>query len=391
MKMKNYYLLIVLIVLLASTNLCLARDDDKDINFKVVAQSTFLSYKTVKDNFGKKFAKSYFVVQVDIRNENEDKQFIVQTIDVFIDPTQCSEASKFYESLSVGDCKKLFNNYFYIPGEQQPIRSEEVLAAGKADLNRSNRNVGFRFLAFAANMGTILTGFNGLIGRDGILGINVLGTTATAAANALFPNTADVKLENLRNALPTEDIIIKSKESKTFNIFIPTERVFWKDSWNEYIKSAQDSNYDTFKLKKVLELILLSSATGVLVDNNAPKVEALSNDGFRRQKEKVNRANYTEAQIDNVKAFQAKMELLQRNLDNPETKAGAEKTLKNILDSLKKQEGIKTVLQSKVKIKDEPTGKDYLQAIRELMRALFDEENGEALKQTVRDIVINEQ
>jgi hypothetical protein len=138
-------------------------------------------------------------------------------------------------------------------------------------------------------------------------------------------------------------------------------------------------------------LILLSSATGVLVDNNAPKVEALSNDGFKRQTERVNRANYTEAEIDNVKAFSAKMELLQRNLDNPETKAGAEKTLKNILDSLKKQEGIKTVLQSKVKIRDEPEGKDNLQAIRELMRALFDVENGETLKQKVRDIVINEQ
>lgn len=259
---------------------------DEDLNRQIIAQSTFLPYKTVRDNFGKKFAKSYFVIQVDIRNDTLNKQFIVQTLDVLIDPNQCWNGRFIYEGFDYVSCLTTFKKYFIFPTAQQGIRREEVIATGKADLNRSNRNVGFRILAFAAGMGTILTGFNGVLGPDGVKGVNVLGTTVTAATNGLFPNTADEKLENLKNAVPTEDVIIKSKESKTFNIFIPAERVFYRDSWKEYIKPPQDSSRDTFTLKSVLDLLLLSSATGVLVDNDAQKVQVKSDDNLQNQREK---------------------------------------------------------------------------------------------------------
>lgn len=392
MKVKKCSLFATLIILLASINQCLAQEvEDTDPTREVVAKSTFLSYKTVKDNFGKKFAKSYFVIQVDIRNEKLDKQFIVQTIDVLVDPNQCRYAKQIDETFKTDECRAIFDKYFYFLNVQQGIRREEVIGTAKADLNRSNRNVGFRLLAFTANMGTVLTGFKGLIGRDGVLGINVLGTTATAAANALFPNTADEKLDNLRNALPTEDIIIKSKESKTFNIFIPTERMFWKDSWKEYIKSPQDSEYEIYKFKAVLKLILLSSATGVLVDNKAPTVVVKSDDSLRRQEEKIRKVQLTEKDIEDINTFSARTELLQKNLASSSIpiKDQATKSLRDILtefmkvDALVKSEAFKKFV-TEPRITKESEGEAILQAIKDLMRNL----NNEALENKVMEMVV---
>jgi hypothetical protein len=385
MKVKNYFLISALILMLVSSNLCFAqRNNDIDASQKVVAQSTFLSYKTVKDNFGKKFAQSYFVVQVDIRNETLDKQFIVQTVDVVLDPRQCAYAKEYYIDFEKEKCEAVFKSNFLFMGVPQPIRREEVIATGKADLSRSKRNIGFRVLAFSANVGSILTGFTGLIGRDGIRGINVLGTTATSAANALFPDTSDEKLENLRNALPTEDIIIKSKESRTFNIFLPTERIFWEKPWKNYIKPARDSDFEAYQLKAVLDLILISSATGVLIDNDAPTVAVRSDDAIPRQTEKLREANLTDETILVIDRFSATVLLLQKNLNNPATSADATNKLRKIFAEFKKEPGIDSVLSSKTKVTEQSEGKDLLQAIRILMRNLGNEE----LENKVMEIVI---
>lgn len=317
---------------------------DVDASRQVVAQSTFLPFKTVKDNFGKKFAQTYFVIQVDIRNEKLDKQFIVQTIDVIIDPNQCRNGPEIYRDFDVNQCLSIFNKYFRFPNAQQPIRREEVIAAGKADLGRSNRNIAFRALAFSASVGSILGGFNGLLGRDAVKGVGILGTTFTEAAKALIPDTSDEKLENLRNALPTEDVIIKSKESKTFNIFIPTERVFWQESWEKYIEPAKNSDYDTYQLKVILDLFLLSSATGVLVDNEAPKVQVKSDDSVDKLKDKfnlkVNRfavAADASAQIDQI------LKNFGTSLNNAETR----RKIINALKALNNKHDAKTVRLNK--------------------------------------------
>ena len=387
MKIKNYYLTAMLIILCISNKLCLAQENrETDAFQQIVAKSTYLPFKTVKDRYGKKFAQSYFVIQIDIRNEKLDKQFIVQTLDVLFDRRQCRFAQLVDETFNRTECEELFDDFFFFTNAKQPVGRDDVIATGEADLNRSNRNVGFRLLAFSANIGSILTGFNGVLGRDGIKVINVLGTTFTSAANTLFPNTADQKFENLRNALPTEDVIIKSKESQTFNIFIPTERVFWKESWREYIKPARDSDYSVYKFKLVLETIMLSSASGVLVDNDAPKVEVRSDDSLRRQAEKIDEANYSDQQIINIDTFSATMLSLQRGLENTEISTTA--SLRKIVVELKKVQGIKAILESKTTVTEQSDGEVILQAIRVLMRELNNVENREELKQRVRDIVI---
>ncbi len=371
MKKKRYYLLPALIILFGLSNLCLAqKNGDADANLEVVAKSTFITFDDVKNNFGKKFAQSYFVVQVEIHNDKLNKQFIVQTIDVVIDPNQCRYAQQADESFPRDDCKAKFDQYFYIINPLQAIRREEVIATGKADLNRSNRNVGFRVLAFTATMGTILTGFKGLIGRDGILGINVLGTTVSAAANTLFPNIADEKLENLRNAIPTENIIIPSKQSKKFNIFIPTERVFWKDSWKKYIKITKDSSYDTFKLKILLDLIMLSSATGVLVDNDAPKVQVRSDDSLRRQAEKLLTINaFTEDENTRARNAFDTRERLNVELDTPGTASEALKKLRKIVDALRNESQFRLFFDAKT-VTNQSDGKKIVGALRELLKIL---------------------
>jgi hypothetical protein len=257
--------------------------EDVDAGRPIVAESTFLSYKVVKDNFGKKFAQTFFVVQVDLRNEKLDKQFIVQNVSVIIDPNQCIGARQIYNNFDQDDCLAIFDTHFVYPTAQFGTRSDEVLGTGKADLNRSNRNVGFRILEFSAAMGTVLSGFNGVLGPDGVKGMNVLGTTVSAAANRLFPNTADEKYESLRKAQLSEDMIIKSKESRTVNIFIPADRIFYDESWKLYIQSARSATADSYKLKVALDMLLLSTATGVLVDNDAPRVEVRSGDNVANQ------------------------------------------------------------------------------------------------------------
>jgi len=350
MKFKNYYLIASLIMLLISSNICIAQaNTNKNAKLEIVAKSTFLPYKTVKDNYGKKFAQSYFVIQVDIRNEKFDQQFIVQTLDVILNPNQCSLGKELYAKFDVAKCEKIFDDYFVFPNVQQSIRREEVIGTGKADLNRSNRNIGFRILAFSAAMGSILTGFDGVLGPDGVKGINVLGTTVTAAANGLFPNTADEKLENLKNALPTEDVIIKSNESKTFNIFIPTERVFWKDSWERYTRPTKNTDKDTYSLKVILDLLLISSATGVLVDNNAEKVVVRSDDSLRRQTQNFAKITaFSEGETKTTDDFFETMVRLKANLDNPDTNNNATGLLRNIVIDLQKESRFKTFLEGKV-------------------------------------------
>lgn len=390
MKLKKFYLLFGLIMLLVLGNQGFAQNiDDSDATQQVVANSTYVPFKTVKDKYGKKFAQSYFIIQVDIRNEKTNKQFIVQTIDVLFDRRQCRFAQLVDESFRREECEVLFDKFFFFTNSKQPIGRDDVLATGDADLNRSNRNVGFRLLAFSANFGSILTGFPGLIGRDGIRGINVLGTTATAAANALFPDNSDRKRENLRNALPTEDVIIKSKESATFNIFIPTERVFWKDSWQEYIKPARDSSADVYKLKLVLETIMLSSATGVLVDNDAEKVRVRSDDSLRRQAEKFALvAESTDEEIDAANRYNAALDRFERDLASTDNAIVNDATaeLRRIVTRLKTEARFRTFLTTNGRnITDQSDGATILTAIKDLMRSLDGDVD---LENTVMDIVI---
>lgn len=366
---------------------------DEDVSRQIIAQSTFLSYKTVRDNFGKKFAKSYFVIQVDIRNETLNKQFIVQTLDVLIDPNQCWNGRYIYEGFDYVSCLTTFKKYFIFPTAQQGTRREEVIATGKADLNRSNRNVGFRILAFAAGMGTILTGFNGVLGPDGVKGVNVLGTTVTAATNGLFPNNADEKLENLKNAVPTEDVIIKSKESKTFNIFIPTERVFYRDSWNEYIKPPQDSSRDTFTLKSVLDLLLLSSATGVLVDNDAPKVQVKSDDNLQNQKDKFNIVGAVPKSFvvasREANRILAELEAALAPTSSKVMRDTAEKTLRGIVTALLQDKDIEKCLKDK-QITAESGGTQIITNLRLIRGEILQDNSLDGEKQDALVNKINE-
>ncbi|MBK8809432.1 MAG: hypothetical protein IPN69_01690 [Acidobacteria bacterium] len=346
-----------------------------DFTRQIIAESTFLPYKSVKDNFGKKFAQSYFVVQVDIRNEKLSKQFIVQTLDVIIDPNQCQNGRYLYRDFNESLCTAIFEKYFIFPSTQQGIRRDEVIGMAKADLGRSNRNLGFRALSFTASMGTVLSGFKGLIGTDGLLGINVLGTTVSDAAKALFPDSSAEKLENVKSALPTEDVIIKSKESKTFNIFIPTDQIFYDQSWQDYIKPARDADASAYALKKVLKLLLLSTATGVLVDNDAPKVKVQSDDALGKVADKfeIIRAFPEDVVKRNEKALKILMDLESTLRDpDPKKSQAAEKTLKDIVRELRNDPFFEGYFNAKKK--DISTGAGIVKAIDELSRQLFTED-----------------
>ncbi|NNF00863.1 MAG: hypothetical protein HKN25_17740 [Pyrinomonadaceae bacterium] len=265
---------------------------DADANREIVARSTFLPFKIVKDNFGKKFAQSFFVVQVDIINQKLEQQFIVQDLQVIIDPNQCVKAERLYYDFEVYECLRIFSEFFFSPAPKEPIGGKEVIASGKADLNRSKRNIAERILKFSADMGAIIVGFD-ILGPDGVKGINALGTVTTAT-NALFPNTADAKTENLRNAIPADDVVIASKSSKTFNLFIPIDQIFYKKSWEKYKKPARDSDRSTLMLKTVLDMLLLANARGVLVENDAPTLDVSSDDNLENVQKRFSISDLTE-------------------------------------------------------------------------------------------------
>jgi hypothetical protein len=361
-----------------------------DATRQIVAQSTFLPYKTVKDNFGKKFAQSYFVVQVDIRNEKLNKQFIVQTLDLVIDPNQCLNGRFIYANFDDATCTAIFNEYFIFPSTQQSVRGEEVIGTAKADFGRSNRNLGFRALSFTASLGTVLTGFKGLIGTDGILGINVLGTTVTDAAKALIPDTSAEKLENLKKAVMTEDVIISSKSSKTFNIFIPTDQIFFSDSWDEYIKPARDSDKSAYKLKKILKLLLLASATGVLVDNDAPKVKVQSDDAFPRVKDKFNIVSeFSEDVQKRTKKAKDTREDLRVKWNTPATRNQAEKSLRNIVKELQSDNFFKGFFAAE----DLSDGNKIADSLLKLSRILFADNTNDRsalIKKLEETIILNQ-
>lgn len=232
---------------------------------QIIVAPIFLSYKEVKDNFGRRVADTFVVVQVAVRNEDKQgKQFLVQDIVVTLDPNQCEEAGSFYEKFDVGNCQGKYEKYFMYPIAYSPTSRQTVLAVANVGKDKNPRNFFFRSLEFAASFSTSLTGFN-FIGRDGKAGIGILNGAFLNSAKTAIPDFTAAQMSNVTERTFTPNSIIESQRSEIFNIFIPTDRFFSNDSWKLYKTSTRKMSSESLELKRILQLTLMASAYGVYI------------------------------------------------------------------------------------------------------------------------------
>lgn len=285
---------------------------------RITSETTFLSYRDVRDNFGKRIANTYIVVQLTINNKSSNNQFYVQDIGIMLDPSQCTKVDEFFKKIKpyrLGDenskkvetdvvfedgtkvddvfnnCLKYYQSKFLIPTPVTPMDRNTVLAVGEAGALRSKRKIGFSAIRFIADMGSVFSGMK-LLGSDGVKGFNFLGTNVLNSADNALPNVAGNKLENLKKALPEGPMIVNTRSAKLVNLFIPLDRIFSNNTWREYAQLVKTTDSgecapkskdktdkseisnpceSAFKLKMMTEMFLVSQVEGVLINDNAPK------------------------------------------------------------------------------------------------------------------------
>lgn len=242
------------------------------ITFEVTSKPTFLSYKIVKDAFGKGIAENFLVVQVNVKNNHPTKQFLMQEVSVMFDPKQCAAMTEYYQKFSEENCYAEYNNFFKYPTSISPIDRESIMGVANVEKYRSKRDLLFRSMKFIATVGSGLSGFN-LLGGDAIKGFSFLGNGFNTATDDALPKIAVEKQGRLERSLPEEVTLVKSQSYKLVNIFVPADRVFTRNTWELYKRSIKKKkNDDATDFRRYIQLFLRSDATGILIENNSEKV-----------------------------------------------------------------------------------------------------------------------
>jgi hypothetical protein len=253
----------------ASPQEAAAPGDDEEPNNRVIPAPVLLSYREVKDNFGKRIADTYVVVQVNIKNPDIEHQFLLQDLRVVFDPNQCAKAQEFFDRFDVEDCEEKYNKYLKYPIAYAPVAQPALQAVAEIGQFHNPRNFAFRLLDFAANMGGALTGFN-FIGRDGKAGLSVFNGTFLTASKTFIPDLTAGQLTRLTEQSYKPNSLVESKETKTFNAFIPTNQLFTKENWKLYKQTVGNGSSESVEMLRLLQLVLTATASGTHVQNVGP-------------------------------------------------------------------------------------------------------------------------
>jgi hypothetical protein len=236
--------------------------DDEDDDNQIIPAPTLLSYGEVKDNFGRRIADTYVVVQVTIKNPDIQHQFLLQDLRVVFDPNECDSAKEFYEHFDVQACRDQYNKYLKYPIAYAPISQSSLQAVAGIGQNQNPRNVLFRSLDFLATMGGALTGFD-FIGRDGKAGLAVFNGTFLTSSKALLPDLTVGQLTQLTEQSYKPNTLVESKDTKTYCVFIPTNQLFSKETWKLYKQKTRDGSAEALEMRKFLQLVLTVTASGI--------------------------------------------------------------------------------------------------------------------------------
>jgi hypothetical protein len=241
-----------------------AAPGDQDRGSQIIPAPILLGYREVKDNFGKRIADTYVVVQVNIKNSDIEHQFLLQDLRVVFDPNQCEEAKKFYDRFDVNDCQQQYQKYLKYPIAYAPVAQPALQAIATIGQNQNPRNLAFRFLDFAANVGGALTGFN-FVGRDGKAGLSVFNGTFLTASKTFMPDLTAGQLTRLTEQSYRPNTLVESKDTKTYDVFIPTNQLFSKESWKLYKQTVGKGSAESVEMRRLLQLVVTATASGTHV------------------------------------------------------------------------------------------------------------------------------
>lgn len=240
-------------------------DDNGDDNGgQIIPAPVLLSYREVKDNFGKRIADTYVVVQVNIKNPDIEHQFLLQDLRIVFDPNQCEQAQEFYAGFDVADCQAQYQKYLKYPIAYAPVAQPALQAVATIGQHHNPRNFAFRLLDFAANMGGALTGFN-FIGRDGKAGLSVFNGTFLSGSKAFIPDLTAGQLTQLAEQSYRPNTLVESKDTKTYDVFIPTNQLFSKETWKLYKQDVGKSSAEAIEMRRLLQLVVTATASGTHV------------------------------------------------------------------------------------------------------------------------------
>jgi hypothetical protein len=200
-----------------------------------------LSYKEAKDSFGRRVADTYVVVQVTIKNADLSKQYLLQDLTAVLDPNECERAGNFYSKFDVRGCQDLY----------APVERPTLMATASIGQTRNPRNTAIRFLETVGTLSSSLTGFN-FIGRDGKAGIGIFNGAFLSSTKSLFPDMTLGQMSRLTEQSYQPNTVIDSRQSKSFDIFIPSDKLFSKETWKLYKQSTGKTSVEALELRRLL-------------------------------------------------------------------------------------------------------------------------------------------
>ncbi|MBV8855690.1 MAG: hypothetical protein JOZ02_01900 [Acidobacteria bacterium] len=239
-----------------------APEDDNHAAGEAEIAPVLLSYKQAKDSFGRRIADTYAVVQVTIKNPDLTKQFLLQDLTAVLDPNECDRAGEFYRHFDVRGCHDLYAKYFKYPIVYAPVERSALLATASVGQTNNPRNTAIRFLESVGSIGSALTGFD-FIGRDGKAGIGIFNGSFLASTKSLFPDMTIGQMSRLTEQSYQPNTVVDSRQSKSFDIFVPTDQLFSKETWKLYRQSTRKAKPEALELRRMLQLVMTVQAKGV--------------------------------------------------------------------------------------------------------------------------------
>jgi hypothetical protein len=232
---------------------------------KIIPAPTLMSYTEARDNFGRRIADNFIVVQVTIKNPDITHQFLLQDMRVVFDPNECDKAGEFYKQFKVQDCHDKYDNYLKYPIAYAPTSQSALQAVASIGQYRSPRNFFFKALDLAATMGGALTGFN-FVGRDGKAGLSVFNGTFLTASKTFLPDLTLGQLAQLTDQSYKPNTLLETKDAKTYCVFLPANQFLNKTNWDLYKKKMSKGTDEALELRRVMQLVLTVSVSGVAIE-----------------------------------------------------------------------------------------------------------------------------
>lgn len=239
---------------------------------------SILDYGAVKDTYGGRIAARYLAVQLDVENLDA-RPYWLRGVTFGFDPSQCDAAKASYPSFDRDRCLTTYNNLIKYPSATAPTDQRILIAVSQMGAIQSRRAQVFRLLDFAFTIAPVFAPFLNVTQASAIAGAGQIGLPAL---EKLFPDFSGQQLRNLADQSYRQGIIVGPKQSESFIVFIPADRVFDRATWDQYKASAQKQDGAALELKQFLQMVLMLQTRGDFITVEVAPV-VTSNSLQRRQ------------------------------------------------------------------------------------------------------------